>query len=148
MEILLYHHNYASGTKSGSASRPSAVGQGSQRAVAVAALLQLLTAEKKRSPKSSPVQSAEAIPLVENALSEVEDFKEDSENGSETNLSTFSYEQLRAHSENPVTGIDFKQREAYLSDGEFQAVLGMPKEEFYKLPRWKQDRHKKTFDLF
>ncbi|CAL5423308.1 unnamed protein product [Camellia sinensis] len=170
----------SSGTKSGSASRPSAVGQGSQRAAAVAALSQVLTAEKKRSPESSPARSAEASPLAgiksENALSEVEDSKEDSEvketevaepveesngddseskqdveqdeNGSETNLSTFSYEQLRAHSENPVTGIDFKRREAYLSDEEFQAVLGMPKEEFYKLPRWKQDRHKKTFDLF
>lgn len=36
---------------------------------------------------------------------------EQDENGSETNQSTFSYEQLKAHSENPVTGIDFKRRE-------------------------------------
>ena len=32
-------------------------------------------------------------------------------NGSETSQSTFSYEQLRAHSDDPVTGIDFKRRE-------------------------------------
>lgn len=31
--------------------------------------------------------------------------------GSETSLRTFSYDQLKARSENPVTGIDFKRRE-------------------------------------
>ncbi|KAL6969014.1 Caps the barbed end of actin filaments and is able to sever them in a calcium-dependent manner [Sarracenia purpurea var. burkii] len=112
----------------------------------------------------------------ENALSEVEDSKEASEakeievaepllesngedsgpkqdveqdeNGSEASQSTFSYEQLKAHSDNPVTGIDFKRREAYLSDEEFQAVMGITKEAFYKLPKWKQDMNKKKFDLF
>ncbi|KAI3772617.1 hypothetical protein L6452_03807 [Arctium lappa] len=62
--------------------------------------------------------------------------------------STFSYEQLRAKSENPVTGIDFKRREAYLSGEEFVAVLGMTKEAFYKIPKWKQDMMKKKVDLF
>ncbi|CAL5351933.1 unnamed protein product [Camellia sinensis] len=65
----------SSGTKSGSASRPSVMGQGSQRAAAVAALSQVLTAEKKRSPESSPASGIKS----ENALSEVEDSKEDSE---------------------------------------------------------------------
>ncbi|KAK6124846.1 hypothetical protein DH2020_041406 [Rehmannia glutinosa] len=37
------------------------------------------------------------------------------ENVSESSQSTFSYDQLRAKSDNPVTGIDFKRREAYLS---------------------------------
>ncbi|XP_057467993.1 villin-2-like [Actinidia eriantha] len=69
-------------------------------------------------------------------------------NGSETSQSTFSYEQLRAHSDDPVTAIDFKRREAYLSDEEFQAVLGMKKEAFYKLPKWKQDMQKRKIDLF
>lgn len=32
-------------------------------------------------------------------------------NDSESSLSTFSYDQLKAKSDNPVTGIDFKQRE-------------------------------------
>ncbi|XP_071720495.1 villin-2 [Rutidosis leptorrhynchoides] len=62
--------------------------------------------------------------------------------------STFSYEQLRAKSENPVTGIDFKRREAYLSAEEFERVLGMTKEAFYKIPKWKQDMMKKKVDLF
>ncbi|KAL6987152.1 Villin-2 [Sarracenia purpurea var. burkii] len=179
--------NPYSGTKSAAASRPTGMNQGSQRAAAVAALSQVLSAEKKRSPEASPTQSStrspppEASPPAgtknENALSEVEDSNGDSEvkktedvaepvlesngndsrsqteaeqdaNGSETSQSTFSYEQLKAHSDNPVTGIDFKRREAYLSDEEFQAILGIKKEAFYKLPKWKQDIQKKKFDLF
>ncbi|KAL3637230.1 Villin-3 [Castilleja foliolosa] len=70
------------------------------------------------------------------------------ENGSENSQSTFSYDQLRAKSDNPVTGIDFKRREAYLSDEDFKSVLGMTKEGFYKLPRWKQDMLKRKVDLF
>ncbi|KAL6523255.1 Villin-3 [Orobanche gracilis] len=67
---------------------------------------------------------------------------------SENSQSTFSYGQLKAKSENPVTGIDFKRREAYLSDEEFKSVLGVTKEVFYKLPKWKQDMHKRKVDLF
>ncbi|XWS43130.1 hypothetical protein CRYUN_Cryun16bG0075900 [Craigia yunnanensis] len=73
---------------------------------------------------------------------------EQDETGSGSTQSTFSYEQLKAKSENPVTGIDFKRREAYLSDEEFQTVFGMAKEAFYKLPKWKQDIQKKKVDLF
>ncbi|CAK9183963.1 unnamed protein product [Ilex paraguariensis] len=73
---------------------------------------------------------------------------EQDENGSESTQSMFIYEQLKAKSDNPVTGIDFKRREAYLSNEEFQAVLGMTKEAFYKLPKWKQDMHKRKVDLF
>ncbi|KAJ6316643.1 hypothetical protein OIU78_019844 [Salix suchowensis] len=37
--------------------------------------------------------------------------------------STFCYDQLKAHSDNPVKGIDFKRREAYLSGEEFQTIF-------------------------
>ncbi|KAL7092879.1 hypothetical protein ACP275_11G009200 [Erythranthe tilingii] len=70
------------------------------------------------------------------------------ENISENNHSTFSYDQLKAKSDNPVTGIDFKRRETYLSDEEFESVLGMTKDAFCKMPKWKQDIHKKKVDLF
>ncbi|XP_020595341.1 villin-2-like, partial [Phalaenopsis equestris] len=61
---------------------------------------------------------------------------------------TFSYERLKAKSSNPVTGIDYKRREAYLSDVEFQTVLGMTKDAFYLQPKWKQDMQKRKVDLF
>ncbi|VVB06037.1 unnamed protein product [Arabis nemorensis] len=148
--------------------RPGLTSQASQRAAAIAALSQVLTAEKKKSPDTSP--SAEA--KDEKAFSEVEaseeatEAKEEEEvspaaeagaeepkakqggSEAETTGATFTYEQLQAKSENPVTGIDFKRREAYLSEEEFKTVFGIEKEAFYKLPRWKQDLLKKKFDLF
>ncbi|CAN6444816.1 unnamed protein product [Victoria cruziana] len=68
------------------------------------------------------------------------------ENGSDG--STFSYERLRAKSSNPVSGIDYKKRESYLSDVEFEKVFGLKKEAFYQQPKWKQDMQKKRVDLF
>ncbi|GMY18854.1 villin-2 isoform X1 [Fagus crenata] len=172
----------SSGAKS-TAPRPSGRGQGSQRAAAVAALSQVLTAEKKQSPDQSPTRSSSSPPpethppveaKSENDQSETEHPQEvaaiketeevaarsesngeDSEPKQETvqendskSGQTFSYDQLKARSDNPVTGIDFKRREAYLSDEEFQSVFGVTKEAFYKLPRWKQDMQKKKVDLF
>ncbi|KAJ0043511.1 hypothetical protein Pint_17881 [Pistacia integerrima] len=166
--------NSSPGSK-GSASKPSSAGQGSQRAAAVAALSSVLTAEKKRSPDASPPRSSSSPPPETNPPSEFAQSESDSQevaevkeveevapvsesngeevtsqddNGSESGLSTFSYDQLKAKSDNPVTGIDFKRREAYLSDEEFQNVFGMTKEGFYKLPKWKQDMQKKKVDLF
>ncbi|WOK99111.1 hypothetical protein Cni_G07823 [Canna indica] len=62
--------------------------------------------------------------------------------------STYSYERLKSNSTNPVRGIDYKRREVYLSDAEFQTVFGMTKELFYQQPKWKQDVQKKKKDLF
>lgn len=176
--------NSSPGTKSTSASRPSGVSQGSQRAAAVAALSQVLTAEKKGSPDASPkrpgrspqsqsgspaaTKSEETPEADDQEGSEIKESEitdpvletdgEDldpqlkahqEENGDGVNSqSTFTYDQLKAHSDDPVTGIDFQRREAYLSDEEFEAVLGMSKEAFYKLPKWKQDMTKKKVDLF
>ncbi|KAG4393645.1 hypothetical protein AAZX31_03G119500 [Glycine max] len=75
----------------------------------------------------------------------VEDGGNDSENN---NQNFFSYEQLKTKSGSVVSGIDLKRREAYLSDKEFQAVFGMAKDAFSKLPRWKQDMLKRKVDLF
>lgn len=173
----------SSGTKP-SIPKPSSMSQGSQRAAAVAALSNVLTAEKsKLTPDASPAQSppvqsppvesppaetsAEAksdkafsetdgsqeVPEVKetdagSSASVSEPKQEQDENGSESSQSTFSYDQLRAKSENPVTGIDFKRREAYLSDEDFQIIFGMTKDAFYQLPKWKQDMQKKKADLF
>jgi hypothetical protein len=67
------------------------------------------------------------------------------ENGGET---TFSYDRLISKSTNPVRGIDYKRRETYLSDSEFQTVFGITKEEFYQQPGWKQELQKRKHDLF
>lgn len=38
--------------------------------------------------------------------------------------------------------------QAYLSDAEFESVLGMTKEAFNAQPKWKRDMQKKKVDLF
>ena len=38
--------------------------------------------------------------------------------------------------------------EIYLSDGEFEQILGFTKEDFYNLPKWKRDGKKKSSGLF
>ncbi|KAG7376712.1 hypothetical protein PHYPSEUDO_012856 [Phytophthora pseudosyringae] len=57
---------------------------------------------------------------------------------------TFSLAQLKAG----VEGIDITRKETYLSDAEFQTVLGMSKDEFANLPKWKQQAKKKDACLF
>ncbi|CAH8358418.1 unnamed protein product [Eruca vesicaria subsp. sativa] len=165
----------SSSTKSPPPPRPAGTSQASQRAAAVAALSQVLVAENPKSTDTSPTRrSTSSNPADENddqadesqeagdetkveeevsrAVEEPEAKQEETEEQDDsvidTSGATFTYEQLRAKSENPVTGIDFKRREAYLSEEEFQSVFGMEKEAFNNLPRWKQDLLKKKFDLF
>ncbi|XP_075102543.1 villin-3 [Nicotiana tabacum] len=106
----------------------------------------LSTAEVQDSEKAS--EPKEIVEPAESNGSEPKPEAEQDEGGNESGQAIFSYEQLKAKSDNPVTGIDFKRREAYLSDEEFESVLGMKKEAFYKLPKWKQDMHKRKVDLF
>ncbi|XP_042492503.1 villin-1 isoform X2 [Macadamia integrifolia] len=71
-------------------------------------------------------------------------------NGTEVGegLETFPYERLKVMSNNPVTGIDLTKREAYLSHEEFQEKFGMTKKAFYELPKWRQNKHKRSLHLF
>ncbi|XP_057426776.1 villin-3-like isoform X2 [Lotus japonicus] len=166
--------NSSSGTKTYTP-RPSGKGQ---RAAAVAALSSVLTAEKKKPDVSqvdggSPVAESSTSETVSgNAHFEIEKAEEANEteelapetgsNGdlepkqedmddgddSQSSQRTFSYDQLKTTSGKNVPGIDLKRREAYLSDEEFETVIGMVKDAFYKLPKWKQDLLKKKFELF
>ncbi|XP_060174615.1 villin-2-like [Lycium barbarum] len=158
--------NSSSAAKTSSVPKPPGASQSSQRAAAVAALSTVLTAEMKQSSsRGSSLQSSRSPSIsppggAKNAqFKELEEPSEESEavEPAETNEENselkppeevFSYEQLKAKSENPATGIDTKRREAYLSDEEFESVLGMTREAFYKMPKWKQDVHKKKVDLF
>ncbi|KAL6902114.1 hypothetical protein ACP4OV_004990 [Aristida adscensionis] len=152
------------GKESNEVKAQSRPGQGSQRAAAVAALSNVLTAEgSSHSPRrSSPTADAEKTELAPSPHSEAPESSEfdtasgriepdvsqehtANENGGET---VFSYDRLISKSTNPVSGIDYKRREAYLSDSEFQTVFGIPKDEFYEQPRWKQEMQKRKADLF
>ncbi|VAH85354.1 unnamed protein product [Triticum turgidum subsp. durum] len=61
---------------------------------------------------------------------------------------TFSYDRLISKSTDPIRGIDYKRREAYLSESEFQTVFGITKDAFYQQPGWKQELQKRKADLF
>ncbi|KAG1364135.1 villin-3 [Cocos nucifera] len=77
--------------------------------------------------------------------------KEDAKVGEtedEKGLPIFPYERLKTSSIDPVTEIDATKREAYLSAAEFKEKFGMTKEAFYKLPKWRQSRHKMALQLF
>ncbi|KAL8456341.1 hypothetical protein ACS0TY_034527 [Phlomoides rotata] len=73
--------------------------------------------------------------------------KPGTENVSGSSQTTYSYDQLKSKSETPVTGIDFKKRETYLSNEEFQRVLKMPRATFYTMPKRKHDMLKRKADL-
>ncbi|XP_071686592.1 villin-2-like [Rutidosis leptorrhynchoides] len=145
------------GGKGGSSKGSSSAG--SQRRAAVAALSGVIADPKidepepvaepekpEEAPEEAPEEPSEPAPEEDDGEPKVE--IEEDENGILSSQSTFTYEQVRVKSENPVPGIDLKRREAYLSVEEFESVLGMSKEEFYKLPKWKQDQTKKKADLF
>ncbi|KAF3636483.1 Villin-4 [Capsicum annuum] len=162
----------SSTAKASSVPKPTGTSQSSQRAAAVAALSNVLTEEMKqsnsrgsslqssRSPSASPTGTNRARSTARfreaeersehHQESEVVDHAETNEEDSALKPpdEVFSYEQMKAKSENPATGIDTTRREAYLSGEEFESVLGMTKEAFYKMPKWKQDNLKKKVDLF
>ncbi|XP_061990495.1 villin-4 isoform X1 [Rosa rugosa] len=60
----------------------------------------------------------------------------------------YPYERLKTTSAEPVAEIDVTKREIYLSSEEFREHLGMAKDAFYKLPKWKQNKLKMAVQLF
>ncbi|XP_031503990.1 villin-3-like isoform X1 [Nymphaea colorata] len=103
-------------------------------------------AEEQEAPKETAETSVSLFEYHGEDAGEKQEVVVLEENGS--GGSTFSYERLKAKSSNPVTGIDYKRRESYLSDVEFEKVFGLKKEAFYQQPKWKQDIQKKRADLF
>jgi hypothetical protein len=47
-----------------------------------------------------------------------------------------------------MDGIDYTQREQYLSPDDFEEVFDMSKEEFSNLRKWRQQEMKKKVGLF
>lgn len=60
----------------------------------------------------------------------------------------FSLEDLQNPDVWKVRGVDASCREQYLSDAAFEAVFGVSKADFEKLPKWKKDNQKKQHKLF
>uniref|UniRef100_A0A453GP28 HP domain-containing protein n=1 Tax=Aegilops tauschii subsp. strangulata TaxID=200361 RepID=A0A453GP28_AEGTS len=138
---------------------PSRSGQGSQRAAAVAALSSVLTAEQSGSSDNLRAK-AEVVVISPSEASPRSEAGESSEFQSEKDAAvdevpsehvgeaTFSYDRLISKSTDPIRGIDYKRREAYLSESEFQTVFGITKDAFYQQPGWKQELQKRKADLF
>jgi len=55
------------------------------------------------------------------------------------------YDKLK---EGGVAGVDPTMKEQYLSDAEFEKVLGSPRGEFNNMKAWKQNQLKKAKGLF
>jgi hypothetical protein len=58
------------------------------------------------------------------------------------------YHSLEDLQSGKAKGVDITRREQYLSPQEFHHHFKMSKEEFAKLPKWKQDKTKRAFKLF
>ncbi|KAJ0246069.1 Villin-5 [Hirschfeldia incana] len=116
--------------------------------------------------KSRPTQEPSSSPGPSKATNEVETAKlrseeesmssihedskeeEEAEDEEESSLSTFPYERLKTDSEDPPSDIDITRREAYMSSAEFKEKFEMTKSDFYKLPKWKQNKLKMAVHLF
>uniref|UniRef100_A0AAY4B1D0 HP domain-containing protein n=1 Tax=Denticeps clupeoides TaxID=299321 RepID=A0AAY4B1D0_9TELE len=65
------------------------------------------------------------------------------------NSGTYSPEQLLNKNPNELpAGVDPNRREAYLSDADFESVLGSSRADFQRLPKWRQSDLKKKAGLF
>ena len=60
---------------------------------------------------------------------------------------TWPYEQLRTGVAWPP-GVSADERERWLSNAEFEKVLGVSREAWEKMPKWKRDRIRREADLF
>uniref|UniRef100_A0A7N0VI90 HP domain-containing protein n=1 Tax=Kalanchoe fedtschenkoi TaxID=63787 RepID=A0A7N0VI90_KALFE len=96
-----------------------------------------------RTVKASPVAASKPEPPPVS-----EKVKEEPEVADEEGLTIYPYERLTTTSLNPVSDIDVVKRESYLSSAEFKEKFAMAKGDFYKLPKWKQNKLKMALQLF
>ncbi|KAF8102596.1 hypothetical protein N665_0198s0294 [Sinapis alba] len=84
----------------------------------------------------------------EESMNSINEDSKEEEAEEDSNLPTFPYERLKTDSEDPAPDIDLARREAYMSAAEFKEKFEMTKSEFYKLPKWKQNKLKMAVHLF
>lgn len=58
---------------------------------------------------------------------------------------SYSLDELRRFD---MKGVDRSQREAYLTQADFQAAFGMTRDQFYALPKWKRQDSKAKLGIF
>ncbi|KAL8235073.1 hypothetical protein R6Q59_021173 [Mikania micrantha] len=63
-------------------------------------------------------------------------------------LTLYPYDRLTTSSTDPAPNIDVTRREMYLSKADFKEQFNMTKDEFYKMPKWRQNKMKTTLKLF
>ncbi|CAN1229391.1 VLN4 [Linum grandiflorum] len=102
---------------------------------------------QKAAPAESEAKGGDSMSSRIESLSIKEDMKEN-EPEDEEGLPIFPYERLIVNAEDPPAEIDVTKRETYLSSSEFKEKLGMGKDAFYKLPKWKQNKLKMAVQLF
>ncbi|KAL6652084.1 hypothetical protein ACP70R_011009 [Stipagrostis hirtigluma subsp. patula] len=102
--------------------------------------------------KSTIPKSVKGSPEPEQAIQEEgasgNDNGNENEQEDDEGRTIYPYERLITTAEDPVTDIDVTKREAYLSSAEFKEKFGMTRVEFYKLPKWKQNKLKSGVQLF
>ncbi|WZZ39051.1 hypothetical protein YC2023_035310 [Brassica napus] len=120
------------------------------KSAAIAARTAIFEKPKPNPPQETPTSpgSSEATNGAETAEDESMSNIKEEEAEEESNLPTFPYERLTTESEDPVPDIDLTRREAYLTAAEFKEKFEMTKSEFYKLPKWKQNKLKTAVQLF
>lgn len=89
-------------------------------------------------PEEAPAPPPPATPPVGASAIVSGDFKDPSG-------TKFDYETLKS---GLVPGVDPTKKEQYLSDAEFEKVLGSPRSEFNQMKAWKQAQIKKAKGLF
>lgn len=60
----------------------------------------------------------------------------------------YDYDTLMNAQEGEIDGLDLTQKEAYLSDEEFEKIFGMDRQAFNGMAKWKQLKKKKEVKLF
>ncbi|XLR33965.1 hypothetical protein S83_061865, partial [Arachis hypogaea] len=94
--------------------------------------------------KSNPKRSDSEDSMSSRLESLTEEDAKEGEADDDEGLPVYLYDSVNTASTNLVPDIDVTKREAYLSAIEFKEKLGMTKTEFYKLPKWKQNKLKVT----
>ncbi|CAO2841806.1 unnamed protein product [Amaranthus hypochondriacus] len=97
------------------------------------------------SPKETPTPESNS---KEKSMGSIQEDSKEDEAEDEEGLTTYPYERLKTTSEDPVSEIDVTKRETYLSAAEFKEKFGTTKAEFYKQPKWKQNKLKMALQLF